>query len=175
MPQRKKLANRDPLDRPRMAEALAGQLFGLGQFTLRLDGYRLTAPSPLCNRLGDYCDQPFIFSLWHSGHLRIVPRSLWSTYLDSIRAGIQDPARAEDLVARLNQTLVVRLLDNQRRWDVPATLATHAGLVSTRNSVVLFPFRFWLELLSTPAWESFLTQTQQRAHSVDSCTADYAI
>lgn len=160
---------------PPTAAEMEERLFGLGPFPLQLDGYRLTAPTAFCKRLGSHCDRPFVFSIWHGPRLRIIPQALWPSYLKSVRAEANDPALADDLILRLRQTCVARSLDGNDRWDLPASLARPAGLITAQNSVVLLPFRFWLEVLSATVWEAFITQTLQRAREADARPADFEI
>jgi DNA-binding transcriptional regulator/RsmH inhibitor MraZ len=152
---------------PATAAELEKRLFGLGPFTLLLDGCRLTAPTPLRERLGTYCNLPFVFSIWHGPCLRIIPEAFWIPHLDSVRAGINKPGVAEELITRLEQTCRVGPLDDKHRWNLPPTLAGTAGLISGQNSVVLLPCRFWLEVLSAKAWESFVSETLQNAREAD--------
>lgn len=146
---------------PPTAEQVEQWLFGLGQFSLQLDNYRLTAPSPVRQRLGPLCGQEFVFSFWDGARLRIIPKTLWIPYLNCLCAGIKDPAKAKDLVSRLSRGCATRRLDRHNRWDLPVNLAKQAGLGCRNNAVMLLPCRFWLEAVSLETWEAFLSETFQ--------------
>ena len=160
---------------PPTAAEMEQRLSGLGPLQLQLDGCRLTAPAPLRKRLGAHCGQQYVFSIWHGPRLRIIPQALWPSYLKSVRAEANDCALADDLVLRLRQTCATRSLDGHDRWDLPVSLARPAGLITAQNSVVLLPFRFWLEVLSSTVWDAFITQTLQRAHEADARPAGFEI
>ena len=160
---------------PPTVEDVEQWLFGLGQFTLQLDGCRLTAPSPLCRRLGPLRQQPFVFSIWHGPRLRIIPQAFWTPYLNCLRAEIPDPVTAGKLVSCLRQECKVGALDHRHRWDLPVAQAQLVGLVSAQNSVVLLPYRFWLELLSRKAWEERMTQTLHYARDAALLQVDFEI
>ena len=126
-------------------------------------------------QLGFLCNQQFVFSIWDGPRLRIVPEAFWTVYLNALRAGINNSSVAKKLVSRLRQVCKGGSLDDHNRWDVPESLANHAGLGGKQNGVVLLPDRFWLEVWSAKGWDAFMMETLKCAREANIIPADFEI